>query len=1005
MNTAHAECRATGDGNAVSPSAVICPTGESLLPSSVIISSLLRSLSAVANGFRIPPAPPSTTSLPRERPPCNDAGSLYMHASASSFLHCCLVLLVCRWAADRAAIPSDGDLPGILRQMPNVQLRRGSPHPLAPANVDADDAAHEERESFVHCRTVPLTDCCVSTLLPAPPPQLTRAALAAVLEVDADTLGDDDDREAQIDVLLSRLCTVSVFPGTAADACVVTERSAVSALSDTWRDVKTRVSSKARPSAHLTDGDIRALLRMYAEASVELASITLLRTLTAAAECTAGEETEMATAMATLGAVHDILSAQQVARIAVSHIASVSTDQFILDRTRALLLALLGASPLFSSCAQFYLSPRVEISMDPSRSVAGCGLVAIGSIGEGELLAREVAIATLTDTKVRVFCRGATATTSAVATASEHLSNSMLIGKEGAWWCQNGVDTAPMTEEAAAEPIAWTRERKDSAPLFTENGGRNAAAQLLSLLTHFSDLLRGGLHRWAERVMHDASALQSAPCVQKMQVREAAPQNSLFHTNLIADTPLSRALKWRAGAVHTSFPSAPQLLLDVRGVDEFRIDPPPPPWRHTQCEEAKECASAGRRKGDDYCDVDVCASGSTNEASLRALFPLLRHINHACAPNAILVMGRTPVRLSGSDEDNAVASLVALRPIESGEEITVSYVPATTALTVSQRELSEMLGFQCRCHLCTHKAALLRGHVCGECGQLIYEPDTRGGPESLTSMLAADGALKRTTVFWHGEHCPRRRRPCGVHRVTEERSSVSAQLRLQLDDISVRMAKGEGEAEALPSTRDPVVTAVRRLVDLDACVARALLPTNFLRLRLRFEVFAYSTVARGLGSTVSAELIDLCASTLEELEVLMPPNHPLLTGLRMYLVFSRGRHVRAVNVAQDLAHGTRHAECCGAVREQAALMELPFVVDPLVRRCVVRCFQEHYVQLLGWREEWLSRAGEAGALESFLSRYAVELEACGITTVEHMELLSCMEDGTEDAHHSQLQGG
>ncbi|CBZ29846.1 conserved hypothetical protein [Leishmania mexicana MHOM/GT/2001/U1103] len=889
--------------------------------------------------------------------------------------------------------------------MQSAPLVRGPSHSWTPVNDEADGDDREESWRHLYCSTLALADCRVSTLLPAPPPQLTRAALAAVLELDCDTFDDDDDEEAKIDVVLSHLCAASSLPGADADGCAGTERSAMAALRDAWHDVKSRVPLKASPSAHLTDGHIRALLRVYAEASVELASITPLRTLTAAAEPAAGAETEMTAAVAALGAVREILGAQQVTRITASHTASVPTDQLILGRIRTLLLALLGtSSSSSSSCAQFYLHPHLELSIDPSRSVAGCGLLAIGTVREGELLAREAALATVADTEVRVFCRGGSETASAVANTGERIQDSTPIWKEGARCRHNGAAAGPVAEEAGDELIAWARQRKDSALLTTENGERSAAAQLLSLLARFPDLLRSGLHQWAERVMYDAFPLPSASCVQEVQVSkaakpqpEAAPQNSPCDTNLTADAPLRRALNWRGGAVHASFPSAPQLLLDVRGVDEFRIDPPPRSSRHKQYNEYHGCVKAGLKRGDGDCGVAACASLSANDTSVKALFSFLRHLNHACVPNAILVLDRTPAHPHRSEDDGVVASLVALRAIESGEEITVSYVPATTALTVSQTELSETLGFRCRCHLCTQKAALLRGQVCSGCRQLIYEPNIPGETEVLTSMPAAAGAPKRATVFRHGEHCPHRRRTCEVHGVTEERSSAADQLQRQLDDVPMRLAKSEGEGKATETARDPVVAAVRHLVDLDACVARTLLPTHFLRLRLRLEAFAYSTVARGLGSTVSAELIHLCASTLEELEMLMPGNHPLLTGLRMYLVFSRGRHVRAVNAAEDLAHGTRHAECCGAVREQAALMQLPFVVDPLVRRCVVRCFQEHYVQLLGWRAEWLSRAGETGALMSFLARYSVELEACGVTTAEHMELLSCMEDGAEDA--------
>ncbi|AIO01345.1 hypothetical protein LPMP_330520 [Leishmania panamensis] len=886
--------------------------------------------------------------------------------------------------------------------MPSALLVRGTSHPWMPLNGEADCDDHEESGRRLYPSTVTLTDCRVSTLLPAPPPQLTGAALTTVLRANRDAISNGDEREAHIDIVLSHLSAASSSPGADADGCDDAMRDAVVTLYDVWRHVNGRISLTPSPSVCLPDGHIRELLHMYAEASVELASNSLLRTLTTATEFTVVAEAEMAVAVASLSAVHEILGAQQVARIAASHTAAAPADKHILDRIRTLLLALLGASSSFSGCAQFFLHSNVELSIDPTRSVAGCGLVAIGAVGEGELLAREAALATVADAEVRVYCQGGTEAMSDVATATEHMKRRLRIWKESARRCQEDTTTAPVSKKVAAVPSSGARQRKDSVPLIIENVECSATAQLLGLLARFPDLLCGGWRQWAALVMRDASVLQPSPCVSRVAVdwagkpqTEAGPKNTSCNSHFTADASQLRVLNWRGGEAHASLPSAPQLLLDVRGIDEFRIDPPPRSYCHKERDEHHRCVKAGLKRAAGECDVAAYTSLCASDVSAKALFLFLRHLNHACIPNALLVLDRTPGCLHDGDNDGVVVSLVALRGIESGEEITVSYVPATTALTVSQTELAEMLGFRCRCHLCERKAALLHGHLCGECGQLIYEPDIRGESEPPISILGATCASEWATVFRHGEHCPHRRRTCEADSATEERSSVAAQLQLQLDDIPVQLAKGEDEAETSGKARDSMVAAMRRLVDLDACVARTLLPTHFLRLRLRLEAFAYSTVARGLGSTLSAELIHLCANTLEELEMLMPANHPLLTGLRMYLVFSRGRHLRAVNAAEDVAHGTRHAECCGAVREQAALMQLPFVVDPLVRRCVARCFQEHYVQLLAWRAEWLSHVGEAGALGSFLARYSVELEACGVTTVEHIELLSCMEDGAQ----------
>ncbi|KAG5494232.1 hypothetical protein GH5_02224 [Leishmania sp. Ghana 2012 LV757] len=991
MSTFHTRCSA-------SPSEASPREDQPPLPSSVMVLSLLRSLSAVIGDLRTSPAPSQTALLCREGASWAGGDGLSVYASVLYLRHCCLVILLCRWVAERVAIPAGSELSAVLRRIPSARLVGGPSRPWMTANDEADRDDDGESRCEVHCSAAALADCRVSTLLPAPPPQLARAALEALLEVHGD--GVDDDEEAQIDAVLSHICAASSSPDADADVCSDIMRDAFISMRDTWHHVKGRVSLKDAPSVRLTDDQIQALLYTYTEASVEHASSTLLRTIETAPDPTAVAETEMAVAVAALGAVHELLGAQQVARIATSLAVSMPADKFILERVRALLLALLSASPLSSSRAQFYLHSNVELSIDPSRSVAGCGLVAIGTVGEGELLAREAALAMLSDTGVRLFSQGGAEATSSATSVADRIKDSTRIQKESMRRSRKDVASASTTEEAETVSSAPTRQQGDSVPLNSKNGERGAAAQLLDRLIRFPDLLCSGWHRWAAYVMSDAFALQSASRMLQSQVGTtdnsqvgAAAKSSPCSLHLAADAPSWGALGWREGAVPTTPSLALQLLLGVRGVDEFRIDPPPRSCRHRQCDDHHGCMNAGLKKSAGELDVAACPFPSMSGASTKALFPLLRHVNHACVPNTIVVLDRAPVRRNGSSDDGVVASLVALRAIESGEEITVSYVPATTALTVTHTELSETLGFRCRCHTCTRKAAPLHGQVCGECGQLIYASDGQGGPEPPSDTSATAGVSKGATVFRHEEHCLQRRRTRDVHGASDGGSSVAAQLQLQLDDIAAQLAQGTGEDDAVENARDPVVVAVRHLVDLDDCVARTYLPTHHLRLRLRLEAFAYSTVARGLGSTLSAELIHLCAGTLEELEILLPPNHPLLTGLRMYLVFSRGRHVQAVNDATYAARGTRHAECCGAVREQATLMQLPFVVDPLVRRCVVRCFQEHYVQILAWRADWLSRAGEAGALGSFLARYTVELEACGVTTAEHMELLSCLEDG------------
>ncbi|KAI5856722.1 SET domain-containing protein [Durotheca rogersii] len=73
-----------------------------------------------------------------------------------------------------------------------------------------------------------------------------------------------------------------------------------------------------------------------------------------------------------------------------------------------------------------------------------------------------------------------------------------------------------------------------------------------------------------------------------------------------------------------------------------------------------------------------------------ALYPNIARVNHACRPNAFVRF--TPISLA--------VSLVALRDIEAGEEINITYIPLGTARNERQAALRKW-GFNCTCSLCT----------------------------------------------------------------------------------------------------------------------------------------------------------------------------------------------------------------------------------------------------------------------------------------------------------------
>lgn len=80
---------------------------------------------------------------------------------------------------------------------------------------------------------------------------------------------------------------------------------------------------------------------------------------------------------------------------------------------------------------------------------------------------------------------------------------------------------------------------------------------------------------------------------------------------------------------------------------------------------------------------------SSNRTIGLGLFPITSILNHSCAPNAIFSpseCGRMMVR--------------ALRPIKSGEEITVPYVDLFQNRAEKQRELQQDKHFVCACQRC-----------------------------------------------------------------------------------------------------------------------------------------------------------------------------------------------------------------------------------------------------------------------------------------------------------------
>jgi Ran GTPase-activating protein (RanGAP) involved in mRNA processing and transport len=96
------------------------------------------------------------------------------------------------------------------------------------------------------------------------------------------------------------------------------------------------------------------------------------------------------------------------------------------------------------------------------------------------------------------------------------------------------------------------------------------------------------------------------------------------------------------------------------------------------------------------------------EPRYAALFIALSRFNHSCDPNAI------------NDASREVATVRAIRGIQEGEEVTLSYVPVGNDLTSRTAALASF-GFSCACHRCSRERTCdpAFSTQCEDCGMKV----------------------------------------------------------------------------------------------------------------------------------------------------------------------------------------------------------------------------------------------------------------------------------------------
>ncbi|KAH8079697.1 hypothetical protein HD553DRAFT_326416 [Filobasidium floriforme] len=142
--------------------------------------------------------------------------------------------------------------------------------------------------------------------------------------------------------------------------------------------------------------------------------------------------------------------------------------------------------------------------------------------------------------------------------------------------------------------------------------------------------------------------------------------------------------------------------------------------------------------------LDLCTAFGSNSFTLAssslepigtAVSPLLSFLNHSCEPNAVVVFPN-----GGAANEGKGMELVALRDIDSEEEVSTCYVDVASPYHMRQKELQETYHFDCRCSLCTITQAgkvdprwALRHPACGGPVQM---------PEIDATLMRPDLSLK-----------------------------------------------------------------------------------------------------------------------------------------------------------------------------------------------------------------------------------------------------------------------
>jgi hypothetical protein len=370
-----------------------------------------------------------------------------------------------------------------------------------------------------------------------------------------------------------------------------------------------------------------------------------------------------------------------------------------------------------------------------------------------------------------------------------------------------------------------------------------------------------------------------------------------------------------------------------------------------------------------------------------AVYHIGSRLNHSCRPNAICCF-MEPVATQSNDgnddDDHAEWSLAfkgaltvrLLRDVAAGEEILISYCPVLESIEAKKRHCRS---FVCRCDMCRGifpssldpvvEGGETSSSSAGSCRYRGMGGDS--GSSGVVALEAVRCAVCGANEVSTGSGSPAtsgHRGDCrGSPSLSSAASAAVSAVEAKFGDILSTFAKQHSNSQNAALVRS---SSLRQLITLETC-STVLGPRHRLRLRILQEALALG-VAASLTEEDSFSLTRAARRCVLLATTLCPQHWPLVTGLRMHLMFCLGRHYVGLHSATDGSgdDGEEEVPALWCDHESADAAE--------VRDLLALCIRDHVIQF--WGSSATTFARTAGVLECFWDRYQAELSSAGITS-------------------------